>query len=406
MSGVDSIVEKPLRSPVDLVVGIPSYNEADNIDFVVQQVAEGLSRYFSHLNTAIVNADNCSEDGTQKVFLQADSGQIPKVYLSTPPGVTGKGNNFKNLFNFLSPYQPKAVVVVDGDLRSIRPEWIRGFGRTVLKGYDFVAPLYSRNEYDGTITNHLCYPLFYGVLGKVIRQPIGGDFAFSGRLMKHWMTRSWGENVLRYGVDIFMTSEAVLSGFPVAQVTLGSKIHKPSAPKLGEMFTQVVDTLFHQFLGSRDRWMLNGKRPQTPPIFNCSKSLMEAPPSLSIDYKALKQQALEEFSVHESLIFEILPEKLGSRVEAMFKGQILRMSAAAWTLIVYSFLGAYASVSDRDRQLRIVEALKPLYFARVVFFIRETLELDHVGSEEKLVQQAQTFWRHRRRLLEGHLAVA
>jgi hypothetical protein len=172
------------------------------------------------------------------------------------------------------------------------------------------------------------------------------------------------------------------------------------------MFTQVVDTLFHQVLESRDRWMLNGKRPQTPPVFKCSKSLVEAPPSLSIDYKALKQQALEEFSVHESLIFEILPEELGSRVEAMFKGQILRMSAAAWTLIVYSFLGAYASVSDRDRQLRIVEALKPLYFARVVFFIRETLELDHVGSEEKLVQQAQTFWRHRRRLLEGHLAVA
>jgi hypothetical protein len=90
----------------------------------------------------------------------------------------------------------------------------------------------------------------------------------------------------------------------------------------------------------------------------------------------------------------------------MFKGQILRMSAAAWTLIVYSFLSAYASNPDRDRQIRIVEALKPLYLARVVFFIRETLELDHVGSEEKLVQQAQTFWRHRRRLLEGHLAVA
>jgi hypothetical protein len=37
------------------------------------------------------------------------------------------------------------------------------------------------------------------------------------------------------------------------------------------------------------------------------------------------------------------------------------------------------------------------------------LQLAHVkdvGSEEKLVQQAQTFWRHRRKLLEGHLAVA
>jgi hypothetical protein len=31
---------------LDLVVGIPSYNEADNIEFVVRQVAAGLERYF------------------------------------------------------------------------------------------------------------------------------------------------------------------------------------------------------------------------------------------------------------------------------------------------------------------------------------------------------------------------
>ena len=163
---MDAIVENQLKSSsLDLVVGIPSYNEADNIDFVVRQVAQGLSRYFPDLDTAIVNTDNFSQDGTKEVFLEANSSQIPKVYLSTPPGVTGKGNNFKNLFNFLAPYQPQAVIVVDADLRSIRPEWVRGFGRTVLKGYDFVAPLYCRNEYDGTITNHLCYPLLYGVLG-------------------------------------------------------------------------------------------------------------------------------------------------------------------------------------------------------------------------------------------------
>ena len=215
----------PNINSLDLAVGIPSYNEADNIDFVVRQVAAGLERYFPHLSTVIINADNCSQDGTKEAFIAANSGRIPKVYLSTPAGVKGKGNNFKNLFNYLLPYHPKAVVVVDADLRSIRPEWVRYLGRTVLKGFDFVTPLYCRNEYDGTITNHLCYPLLYSVLGRDIRQPIGGDFAVSERLLEHWMRQDWGEYVLPYGVDIFMTSEALLSGYSVAQVTQGSKIH-------------------------------------------------------------------------------------------------------------------------------------------------------------------------------------
>ena len=389
---------------LDFVVGIPSYNEADNIEFVVRQVAAGLEQYFPHLSTAIINADNCSQDGTKEAFIAANSGRIPKVYLSTPAGVKGKGHNFRNLFNYLLPHHPKAVVVVDADLRSIQPEWVRYLGRTVLKGFDFVTPLYSRNEYDGTITNQLCYPLLYSVLGRDIRQPIGGDFAFSGRMLEHWMRQDWDENVLQYGVDIFMTSEAVLSGFSVAQVTLGAKIHKPSAPKLGKMFTQVVDTLFRQL--SVSSWKRHMQRPQAPPVIAYNKNLVERPQSLSIDYKALKDKAEKEFSTHQTLVLEILSRKLGSEIEAMFQRKTLRISAAAWAEIVFSFLAAYVAQSDRDQQLRIVEALKPLYFARTVSFIWETLELDHVDSERKLLQQAQTFWAKRSTLLGSQAAVA
>ncbi len=90
----------------------------------------------------------------------------------------------------------------------------------------------------------------------------------------------------------------------------------------------------------------------------------------------------------------------------MFQRKTLRISAAVWAEIVYSFLAAYAAQPDRDQQLRIVEALKPLYFARTVSFIWETLELDHVDSEKKLLQQARTFWEQRATLLDRQSAVA
>ena len=144
---------------------------------------------------------------------------------------------------------------------------------------------------------------------------------------------------------------------------------------------------------------MNGEGLETPPIFKCCNG--NERPQLSIDYKTLKQQALEEFSAHKRLILKILPQKLGSRIEAMFNSQILQVKAPTWTEIVYSFLLAYASVSDPREQFKIVEALKPLYLARIVFFIRETLELDHAASEEKLVKQAEIFMANQLTLKQG-----
>ena len=73
--------------------------------------------------------------------------------------------------------------MVDSDLRSITPEWIELLLAPVLRDRcDFVAPLYLRHKYDGTITNSIVYPLTRSLYGKEVRQPIGGDFGFSGRL--------------------------------------------------------------------------------------------------------------------------------------------------------------------------------------------------------------------------------
>lgn len=357
-----------------------------------------MEKYYPHLSTAIINADNASQDGTKDAFLRAESGGIPKIYLSTPPGVEGKGNNFHNLFTYLSQYQPR--VVVDADLRSIRPTWPRSLAEPILNGYEFVAPLYSRNEYDGTITNHLCYPLIYALLGKKIRQPIAGEFAFSARLMEHWRSQRWGRNVRQYGVDIFMTTQAILGNFPLALVGLGSKVHKPSSPKLGKMFTQVVDTLFESLLKSKERWNKELIELEKPPVYGRTPSL-PAPQQLPIDYKELKRQAVREFTPSQSLILQILAPDTGEKVHKMFRTRRFRLSSLMWMNLVYDFLCSYDRARDRAGKLKVIRALKPLYMARVVSFIRETLELDHTKSERTILRQAEVFRSHRHLLIKN-----
>ena len=66
----------------DLVVGIPSYNEARTIAHQTAQAAAGLLDYFGNKNSVLINCDSHSEDGTKEAFLQTAT-DIPKIYLST-----------------------------------------------------------------------------------------------------------------------------------------------------------------------------------------------------------------------------------------------------------------------------------------------------------------------------------
>ena len=172
----------------ELVVCIPSYNEADSIAYPTAQADNGLGKYFKDRTSVIINCDNNSSDNTGQAFLDTPT-SAPKMYLSTPPGVKGKGNNFKNLFKKVVELRAKAVLVVDADLKSITPEWIKHLGEPLFQGFSYVAPLYVRHKYDGTITNSIAYPMTRALYGRRVRQPIGGDFGFSGRLARVYAVR-------------------------------------------------------------------------------------------------------------------------------------------------------------------------------------------------------------------------
>ena len=63
-----------------------------------------------------------------------------------------------------------------------------------------MAPLYHRHKFDGTITNGIVYPLTRALYGRRIRQPIGGDFGFSGELARVYLAKPvWGTDVARSG---------------------------------------------------------------------------------------------------------------------------------------------------------------------------------------------------------------
>jgi len=375
---------------IEFIVGIPSYQEADSISFVTKQVDEGLQKHFGSLKTLIINMDNHSEDGTKKAFLSTPT-QTAKHYISTPAGVRGKGNNFLNLLKFAQKNNKsfKGGVVVDADLRSITPDWIKYLGMPVLNGYDYTLPLYSRHQFDGSITNHICYPLIYGLLNRNIRQPIGGEFGFSPGLMNYWLEQDWNSSTKEYGIDIFMTLSAIFGGFKICETGLGVKIHKASAPKLGPMFTQVVTTLFDIFTSREPEWL--EIPPQQPkPLKRFGLKKMRPPQELKIDILELKQKLRDEYIPRKELLKKYLNEYAVISLETMFEQDYYDINILMWTQFVYQLLYAYHKGSSSEKN-EIIEALKPLYFARSVTFNYMTWKYSVKYAEQAVRGQAKAF---------------
>ncbi|XP_031557617.1 uncharacterized protein LOC116294207 isoform X2 [Actinia tenebrosa] len=120
------------------------------------------------------------------------------------------------------------------------------------KGFSYLVPLYWRYKYEGRATNHLMFPLFTAISRKVVRQPIGGEFAFDRKMLArftevHRWSRSWRE----FGIDIGMTFTAGTSEDVIDQVVLPRKIDyvgQDARIQISAMFLQVGRSLFNGLL--------------------------------------------------------------------------------------------------------------------------------------------------------------
>jgi len=370
-------------------VGIPSYNESDTISHVTETVGEGLEEYFSDKECIIVNVDNNSPDNTKDAFLDTKT-RIEKEYISTAHGVLGKGNNILNLFKFAKIAGAEVIIVVDADLRSITKEWIKYLGQPVVDGYDYVLPLYSRHQFDASITNHICYPVMFGLLSTDIRQPIGGEFAFSPKLIKYWLKQPWTESVRQYGIDIFMSLNAVLGGFKICQAGLGTKVHKASTPKLGIMFEQVIETLLGILVQNKNNWMIrNNGDIFTPDTFGLE--VLAEPQELDIDILNLKGKGRALYNKYQADIKELLEPYAFSRINEMFEMEVFDLTILLWTQVFYNLLYQYDVSKNGEERRKIVNVLEPLYFARSISFNYHTWKYNVKYSEMEIRKSALGF---------------
>ncbi len=377
----------------DILVGIPSFNNAGTIGHVVQVAAQGMVKYFPDMKPVLVNSDGGSPDGTCDVTLNTPVPEAVEVIATVYQGVSGKGSAFRAIFEIARGLGVKVCVVVDSDLRSITPEWIELLAGPVVKeGCGYVTPFYNRHKYDGTITNNICYPMTRMLYGLDIRQPIGGDFGFSGQLLDHYLSQDvWQTDVARFGIDIWMTTTAINAGFTVCQAHLGAKIHdaKDPAAALGPMFRQVVGTVFSLMSRYEKKWKeVKGSQPTAM----YGEPIAVEPEPVPVTLSAMIDKLRTGMEEHEVLWQRILTaENLAAVKEiAALSDEDYRFPADRWARIVFDFAVAYNKSGLEPAE--VIGAMTPLYYGRTAGLVKQSQEMSTAQFEQQVIQtQAQTF---------------
>jgi glucosylglycerate synthase len=381
----------------DILIGMPSYNNILTAKHVVTQIAKGLNKYYPNFKSVIFVSDGGSSDGTltevQKISVQSTNiTLIPTIYI----GASGKGAAIQAIFEAARFLEVQSVALVDSDLRSITPEWINLLITPTLTGTDFVAPLYNRRKYDGTITNFLCYPLTAALFGKNIRQPIGGDFGLSIPLVNEILDlRLWNyPYVSLFGIDILETQTALAKGFKVKEASLGIKEHDPKDPssQLVGMFRQVVGTMFQCVEEYESVWKKITGLSETEKFGEQKYDVV--PEQIEVSLINTINAFKANYSNFAPIYRSILTKEINDKFEELLKldSSNVDLPSEYWAKTVFTFAKEFRKEKNEPRDaLLLLDALRILWIGRVAAFMKDTWEIDRNQSEEKIREEAKVF---------------
>ena len=390
----------------DIIVGIPSYNNAGTISRVIKAAELGLAKYFPQHKSVILVSEGGDVKATRKAIdalndkhyfensLINRPGIETRILATKYSGLSGKGTAIKAIFEAAKILDVKAGCMLDSDLRSISPAWIELLiSPIILKDFGFVTPYYCRHKYDGTITNMIAYPLTWSLYGRRVRQPIGGDFGFSRALIESLLAKDvWETDIARFGIDIWMTTVAICEKFTICQSYLGSKIHDDKDPgkDLSPMFKQVVGTIFNLMDIYTEDWLtVKGSRPTA--IFGFESEF--APSPLNVDVTNMINKFKDNASDHLPVWEKVLETENYRKIleVAKMEPSHFELPIELWVRSLFDFAVAYRNLTDGLSPDQIIEALVPIYYAKIASFVNKTINLDSNQAEEVINEQCTVF---------------
>jgi len=378
---------------VDLLVAISSLDAPNSISPAVNAIEQAFRQYFVRQRVVIVNIGASdkedSPDGNQvdDNVVAADLGNlaVKNVHL---PGIASLRTIHRVSASFSSPPSPgialrtilaiadllraRACAVVSPATSNLTPDSIANLLRPIYQEkFDFVAPLYTRQKYQGLLVRNLLYPMSRAVFGCGIRELFSDELGFSGRLAASCLNQEvWQEEAIRARPEGWMAISAFSSDFRCCQVFLGEKSQprKGSAKDIVEVLRQTVGTLLWCLESQQSFWLDRDKLQPVPTIGTAHELTSE---TTDLDRHRIFEMFQSGVTELEPILSSILDPETHSEIKSLvsLEEAKFRFRSDLWVRTLYDFAASYHhAVINRNH---LIQALTPLYRGMTHSFLAE-----------------------------------
>jgi hypothetical protein len=398
---------------VDILVGLPTLNNAATVADVVRAVHLCFTRDFPRLRTVMINSDGGSTDGTPDLIRSASFAESDRVLtshslrtlhrvLAPYHGLPGKQAALRTVLAAGELTQAKVIVVIDPLGPTTSPERVTELVSPIARAeVEFLAPSHRRHPRDGVLVTQLVRPLVRALYGVALDEPLGPEFSCSGRFASHCLEQDiWDLDIARVAIDLWLRTEAVAQAFPVGQITRPATTAAGAHTGLREAVQQVVMALVETLRGHASFWTrTNGVR-ELPSWGTDASDVPEAP---AWDYQALAAQARHDIGEIRPLLEGVLDKDLLGRIAEQTSAPEPQSDDELWVTTVYAFVAAARRGSPSLDQL--AGMFVPLYLWRAAAFMRRAAAGPDAAVEDGLKSLCQTFQRLKPSLVERWSAV-
>lgn len=366
---------------VDVLIGVPTHNNAKSVGPIIQAIRAGILKSFPRERAVIVNTDGGSNDGTPEIIMGAAISDVRRSFdgyalrtlhsISTQYGRTPSAElSFHTILAAAELLRARACAVISPENTTIEPGWIDYLLQPVYRdNFDLVTPVYRRHKFEGVLLTNLVYPMTRALYGERLREPYSTEMAFSGRLASQFLTQhNWTYDTNDPRMEF--TIAALASGFRTHQTFLGDRdTPRSQSTDLLAAIRQTIGTLFSSL---EPTFLVWSSKKGSEAVSTRGPEFTMSEDGLRVNRKRLKQMFSEGVMELRSVLQELLTPTTFAELQqiAGLDESGFRFGCGLWVRTVYEFAVSYhRSVINRDH---ILQALVPLYRGRMFSYLSET----------------------------------